>query len=208
MAAPEHRRRLRLAPRARAGQWRVCPARNGRSTRKRRASRRRLGCPETGRVECTRHAACDEKTRTNPAHFDFFLPIFAGLHLGLHYWQSCPWAAFDDAAAASTSRKRNIALRGCQGAAVGLRPGCRKNGNYVGRERRQCASSSAATACTVRQRHAPPARGAAEAETADQIRPAAALLVVAGAAARVHRLRSGPRRRRSRGGRAAGEGDA
>ena len=53
---------------------------------------------------------------------------FAGIFAGLHYWQSWPWAAFDDAAAASTSRKRNIALRGCPGAAVGLRPGCRKNG--------------------------------------------------------------------------------
>jgi hypothetical protein len=52
------------------------------------------------------------------------LLVFAGLH----YWQSWPWTAFDDDAAASTSRKRNIALRGCPGAAVGLRPGCRKNG--------------------------------------------------------------------------------
>ena len=37
------------------------------------------------------------------------LLVFAGLH----YWQSWPWAAFDDDDAASTSRKRNIALRAC-----------------------------------------------------------------------------------------------
>jgi len=42
-------------------------------------------------------------------------PNFAGIFAGSHYWQSWPWAAFDDDAAASTSRKRNIALRAAQG---------------------------------------------------------------------------------------------
>ena len=121
-----------------------------------RASRRPVAAWDAPHGRRTQGNAAQIKEPARPrTHY------FCGGFAPVYYWQGClsPCATTAQPVGSVACQQEQKA---CQ-AAQGLQSAVARLPKKWNRERRQCASSSAATACAG-QRHAPPTRGATKAE--------------------------------------------